>query len=234
MKRKSFNFYFSYWEQIKLLNNRQKVEILEAICKVQFLEVNIIDVSFTDQMTNLVWTGIKHSVNTSLEGYTNKQLGLKKDVIIPLPSNELPPCQPPIQPPSGQLEIDNIQLTISNIKIETWQRWIDFKKSQFNFNYKSLVSEQTAINELIKLSGDNDNKANLIIDQSISNGWKGLFELKNNDKNNKPEEKKIQKGYMVQKYGCLERFIPLEIWDNYFKQEETQLISYRYVERAAI
>lgn len=82
--RKAFNFYHSHWEQIKLLNDNQKLEIFNAICSVQFLEINIDDVLFEDKIIQLVWTGIKHSINTSLSGYLTKQKSLNKDINTPL------------------------------------------------------------------------------------------------------------------------------------------------------
>lgn len=68
---------------------------------------------------------------------------------------------------------------------EKWKQWVDFKFSQFKFRYAKLDSEQTAINTLVKLSSGNPEKASQIIEQSISNGWKGLFELKENQTNGK-------------------------------------------------
>ena len=82
--RKAFNFYQSHWEQIKLLNDTQKLELFNAICSVQFMEVNIDDIKFKDNISILVWTGIKHSINTSLSGFINKNKSLNKEVAIPL------------------------------------------------------------------------------------------------------------------------------------------------------
>ncbi len=83
--RKAFNFYRSYWDQMKLLKDKQRIELFDAICKVQFLEINIVDVNFKDPILNLVWAGIKHSIETSLKGYISKQKGLNKEIEIPLP-----------------------------------------------------------------------------------------------------------------------------------------------------
>lgn len=87
---------------------------------------------------------------------------------------------------------NNIEILIfSNLKKDTWLKWIDFKKSQFKFQYKTKESEQIALNELIKLSNDNNSIAEKIINQSIAKGWKGLFELKTNGGNIQlPEIKK--------------------------------------------
>ena len=71
-------------------------------------------------------------------------------------------------------------LHLSNLNKSTWQLWIDYKKSQFGFSYKRLESEQIALNDLIRLSNDKNSLALSVINQSISNGWKGLFELKSN------------------------------------------------------
>lgn len=62
-----------------------------------------------------------------------------------------------------------------------WIRWKNFKKAEFNFSYKSEISEQSAKNELINLSGGDEETAIKIIEQSIANGWKGFFKLKNNN-----------------------------------------------------
>jgi hypothetical protein len=62
-----------------------------------------------------------------------------------------------------------------------WSEWIQYKKSQFSEKYKTLQSEQKAIDRLIDISGGDTLNAAKIIDVSIANLWKGLFEL---DKNN--------------------------------------------------
>lgn len=72
-----------------------------------------------------------------------------------------------------------------------WLKWIQFKKDQFKFTYKTKQSEQLALNELIKISNNDYKTAEIIINKSITNGWKGLFELKGNDII-KPEKAKIQ------------------------------------------
>jgi hypothetical protein len=72
------------------------------------------------------------------------------------------------------------KLKYGNLNPDTWKLWTEFKKEQFKFSYKSEKSEQIAINDLIRLSKNNDEIAKKIVFQSISNGWKGLFELKQN------------------------------------------------------
>lgn len=60
-----------------------------------------------------------------------------------------------------------------------WSHWLEYKRHEHKFNFKSQVSEQAAVNKLVKLSGGREDIAIQIIQQSIENGWKGFFELKN-------------------------------------------------------
>lgn len=58
-----------------------------------------------------------------------------------------------------------------------WEEWKAFKKEQFRFTYKP-IGEQDAIDHLFELSGGDEIRAMMIIKQSKVNGWRGLFELK--------------------------------------------------------
>lgn len=66
----------------------------------------------------------------------------------------------------------------SQIFKESWEKWKRFKKVQHNFTYKSQDSEEGALRKLDKLSKHNEETAIKIIEQSIAQGWQGLFELK--------------------------------------------------------
>lgn len=60
-----------------------------------------------------------------------------------------------------------------------WNNWKEYKKAEHGFKYKSQQSEQSALISLNKLAGGNEEIAIKIIMQSMENGWKGFFELKN-------------------------------------------------------
>jgi len=62
--------------------------------------------------------------------------------------------------------------------LKDWDLWKKFKKDEFSFSYKTVLSEQAAVNELVNLSKGDEAAAKRIIDLSIANGWKGFFELK--------------------------------------------------------
>jgi hypothetical protein len=76
------------------------------------------------------------------------------------------------------------ELNYSNIKPELWIEWIEFKKSQFKESYKNIKTEQTALNQLIKISNNDNKTATEIINKSITGLYKGLFplQLNNNQK----------------------------------------------------
>lgn len=61
---------------------------------------------------------------------------------------------------------------------DSWQLWKDFKRKEKGFRFKSIESEQAAINKLSRLSDGQLEVAKKIILQSIENGWSGFFQLK--------------------------------------------------------
>ena len=77
-------------------------------------------------------------------------------------------------PLSNQSLLDD---TPPELNIQAWVEWIQFKKDQFNFAHKTAGSELKACKQLIKLANGNHERQQAIVDQSITNGWKGLFTL---------------------------------------------------------
>jgi hypothetical protein len=59
-----------------------------------------------------------------------------------------------------------------------WGMWITYKLEQHKESYKSNLTQQAALKKLNELAGGVEEVACLIIEQSIANSWKGLFELK--------------------------------------------------------
>jgi len=82
---------------------------------------------------------------------------------------------------------------------ELWLVWKKYKSDEHKFKYKSIVSEQAALLKLNELSKNNEETALEIIRQSISEGWKGFFELKkqiNNGKQNTNSNGKYSEDFM--------------------------------------
>jgi uncharacterized protein YdaU (DUF1376 family) len=69
-----------------------------------------------------------------------------------------------------------------------WEQWIQYKKDEHKDTYKSSKTEQIAINNLIKLCSGNLQVAEEIVNNSIANKYKGLFEIKGQKAKNKIEQ----------------------------------------------
>ena len=65
----------------------------------------------------------------------------------------------------------------SNNFISSWCEWIEYKKVQHKFSFKSKRYEQKALNDLFENSGKSESVAIKMISKAISSGWKGLFKL---------------------------------------------------------
>lgn len=73
--------------------------------------------------------------------------------------------------------------------MQHWDHWKEYKSKEHKFNFKSAQSEQATLNELSSLSNGHEDTACKIILQSMSKGWKGLFELKTQtDANTKTQQ----------------------------------------------
>lgn len=77
-------------------------------------------------------------------------------------------------------ELFKIEIPFS---VSKWLQWKNFLKTEKRKNYKTAETESAAIAGLMRKAGDNPKTAEMIIDQSIENNWTGLFELKNQSKN---------------------------------------------------
>ena len=62
------------------------------------------------------------------------------------------------------------------LNVEAWEFWKDFRKKEYRKSYKNL-GEKAAIKKLLKLSTSKEEQA-LILEQSMENGWIGIFALK--------------------------------------------------------
>ena len=61
--------------------------------------------------------------------------------------------------------------------------WLTYKAHDLKFRYMTQSSLQACYRELVSKSGGDAVTAQKIVDQSVSNGWKGLFNLKQETQN---------------------------------------------------
>ena len=91
---------------------------------------------------------------------------------------------------------------------ECWQDYLDNKKDCHNFEYKNERSMKAALKKLVRYSNNNQEIAIAILENSISEQWRGFFPLKNNDplmikynQNNVPKKEKSLAQKMREDYG---------------------------------
>ena len=82
--KKAINYYYSFFEVSKELNQKQFYEFNMAIFEVMFFDKHIDEISFTDSMLNILWKSVKHSIQASVKGYCDKKSIAYDDVFAPL------------------------------------------------------------------------------------------------------------------------------------------------------
>lgn len=78
---------------------------------------------------------------------------------------------------NNKKEIDLVFPFKSDLFISSWKEWIEYKKVQHKFSFKSKKYEQKSLNDLFENSSKNESIAIKMISKAISSGWKGLFKL---------------------------------------------------------
>ena len=89
----------------------------------------------------------------------------------------------------------------SNEFINIWNLWKEYKHTEHKFRYKSEISEQSSLKKLSGLAKGNENTAIQILEDAMANGYKGFFELKNNNngRDNKDEQRNEKYNRILQK-----------------------------------
>jgi hypothetical protein len=197
--KNSFLLYTDIYHTVKKLTDDQAGKLFKHILSY----VNDENPVVNDMIIDLVFEPIKQNLKRDLKRYEaiclrNKDNGSKggrpkakikkprkPSGLITNPDNPDGSRNNPENPdePDNDNDIDNDNVNdIEEIREidKTWLRWKEYKKKEFSFNYKSEISETAAKKELIELSGNNEEIAIKIIEQSITHGWKGFFKLKIN------------------------------------------------------
>jgi hypothetical protein len=81
LNRTGFTFYKSYADIFSMLeNNEQKIKFIEAILEHQLTDINIDEISFNDNLLNIVWQGIKPNLHNNKQKYLNGVKGAESGV----------------------------------------------------------------------------------------------------------------------------------------------------------
>ena len=130
----------------------------------QQLRTTLKELATTNYITNL-------ATNSGTNGKTNlticSKVGFKGST----------PIKKPIRKPIIEAEKSSYDLSFVNpIFADAFTEWLNYKKKQFKFEYKTERSLKAAYSELVKLSENNPELAMQIVEQSMSNGWKAQLD----------------------------------------------------------
>ena len=71
--------------------------------------------------------------------------------------------------------------SLEEFNIDVWKKWREYRKETFRLTYKP-IGEKAAVGKLLRMSQGCHEVQEHIVQQSIENGWKGLFALKEQTK----------------------------------------------------
>ena len=171
---KSFTIYEEYYELITLLNQREQEEFLLAIVRYMFEDVEPV----LNDRQQKIFNNLKRPLDVSKNKSKNARKENQKE--IKSKSNE---NQNEIKKEIKRDNTSKMSMSMSNIynniyfnNKELNSIFIDFLEMRKKLK---AVNSDRAINTLInKLNNYDDETKYKMIEQSIENSWKGLFELK--------------------------------------------------------
>lgn len=77
---------------------------------------------------------------------------------------------------------NNVELPWKNEDFkEAWGEWKKYKKQQFRFTYQP-IGEKASLDDLVRLSKNNKNKAIELIKHAIAKSWQGIHKIKETQK----------------------------------------------------
>ena len=182
-KRKGFNFFRSYYDVYNELNDKDKVKFMDALLDRQFLGIKP---EGLNGMAHFAYISQTNSIDSQVKGFEDK-MGIilhpcQGGTDAPIIGGKVTPSQQ-VEEKEKKKEKQEVEQGVifpfDSEKFKSqWNVWKKYKSDQFNFKYKSDATEQAALSSLSKLAS-NEFEAIEIIHESIANGWKGFFELKN-------------------------------------------------------
>lgn len=202
--RNSFIFYRSFFESISCLNSEQKAKIFDAICHYA-LDEKIIELTGVEKA---IFTLIVPQIDANNKKFKNGQLGAehgkkggrpKKEKTTPKPHKNPvgDSSENPIQTPNVN-ENANVNDIISSLRSEikiSDDLWVSFLEHRKKVKASLTLDAQKLVLEKLKIWQEKGHDAENIIKNSIENGWKGVFEPKQETKS-----KQIHNNFKDQDY----------------------------------
>ena len=202
-KAPSFQFYYRDWlHAVRRWNDSEKIEYLEMLCEQADQESGSIpeDIFNAECPTEKVRDKFEQDAN----GFFNVRLRdilLKRDRFKASRLDNLkgsqvePHVEKEEEKEKGSKKPAKVKENepplvypfLDEVFLNRWEAWKKYKREQFKFSYKHS-GEQAALKNVAELSKGNVAVALAIIQQSMANGWKGLFELKSGNQVTTPEQ----------------------------------------------
>ncbi len=189
MEREGFIFYKSFYDSIKELDPQDQVQIYNAIFSYQF-ENELVELK---GIAKSIFTLIIPQLNANNKRYENGcKGGRPKNQIITKTKPNNNQNKTKIKPKEKEKEKENEK---ENEKVNENKYYIDGELNDIFEEFLQVrkklkaVNSGRAINTLInKLSKYDDETKYKMIEQSIVNSWKDIYELKkqNKEKSNNP------------------------------------------------
>ena len=181
--RDSFIFYRSFYEAINHLPEDQQLQIYKAIASysLDFKEVNLKGIS------NAIFTLIKPQLEANKKRYLNGIKGAEHGVKGGKPKTPNKPQTNPKLTPNVNVNVNpNVECKLINenkniilpnfIKDNLWSEFLAMRKKL------KAPNTEMALNRILKklkaFEQQNISNGTLAIENSIENGWKGVFEPK--------------------------------------------------------
>ena len=181
--RDSFIFYRSFYEAINHLPEDQQLQIYKAIASysLDFKEVNLKGIS------NAIFTLIKPQLEANKKRYLNGIKGAEHGVKGGKPKTPNKPQTNPKLTPNVNVNVNpNVECKLINenkniilpnfIKDNLWSEFLAMRKKL------KAPNTEMALNRILKklraFEQQNIGNGTLAIENSIENGWKGVFEPK--------------------------------------------------------
>ena len=134
--KKAINYYSSFYEVSKDLTKDQFYHFNMAIFKVMFFDEHIDTITFKDVVLNLLWKSIKHSIQSSVEGYCSKKNIPYNECFTPLTN----PLTNPLNNKDNEEEKEKEEVQEKVKLVKTYEKESDFSLSR-DTHYDNLSKE---------------------------------------------------------------------------------------------
>lgn len=186
-KRKAFNFFRSYYDVYNELNDKEKVQFMDALLDRQFLGTKPTDLK---GMAKFAYISQTNSIDSQVKGYEDKtgvvlfdSSKLEGGSVGGNDGGSVPPTvqvqEKGKEEGKGKEEVQVVIVAdallfiekVNQDKKEIFSTWI-----QYRIEIKKAIKSEITLNSLIKkINSEPLEKCTLVINASIENQWTGLF-----------------------------------------------------------